>query len=107
MAKQTSGRESKTTVTATTIPSRSPAGPNGTNPITERADVELEIAAQSALNEDLILGQDAIGVAARDGWVTLTGEMSWQYRKAHAERIVRALPGVVGVINSILIQHPS
>ena len=46
-----------------------------------------------------------IGVTVRDGFVTLTGKLDWMYQKTAAERAVRYLPGVRGVLNRIEI-HP-
>ena len=40
----------------------------------------------------------------RDGWVTLSGDVSWQFQRSAAESAVRKLTGVMGVINSITIK---
>jgi osmotically-inducible protein OsmY len=37
-------------------------------------------------------------------WVTLTGEVEWQFQKEDAERVVRRLSGVRGVTNLIVIK---
>ena len=34
------------------------------------------------------------------GWVTLKGELEWQYQKQEAERVIRRLWGVKGVEQS-------
>jgi osmotically-inducible protein OsmY len=39
-----------------------------------------------------------------EGWVTLKGEVDWQYQRDDAERVVRRLSGVKGVSNLISIK---
>jgi osmotically-inducible protein OsmY len=39
-----------------------------------------------------------------DGWVTLDGEVEWQYQRNAAERAVRYLTGVKGVANLVTIK---
>jgi osmotically-inducible protein OsmY len=43
-------------------------------------------------------------VAVEKGWVTLKGEVEWQYQKPEAQRVVRRLWGVKGVSNLITIK---
>jgi osmotically-inducible protein OsmY len=38
------------------------------------------------------------------GWVTLSGEVEWNYQRQNAERATRALEGVVGVSNDISVR---
>ena len=47
---------------------------------------------------------EKINVAVAKGWVTLKGEVEWQYQKEEAEKVVRRLAGVRGVINSISVR---
>jgi len=46
---------------------------------------------------------DRIKVTVDNGWVTLEGEVDWRYQKEAAERDVRYLTGVKGVINNIRV----
>jgi osmotically-inducible protein OsmY len=39
-----------------------------------------------------------------DGWVTLEGELDWNYQREEAEKAVRHLFGVRGVINQIKVK---
>jgi osmotically-inducible protein OsmY len=39
-----------------------------------------------------------------NGWVVLTGEVSWHFEKDAAEQDVRRIAGVVGVVNKITIK---
>jgi osmotically-inducible protein OsmY len=47
---------------------------------------------------------ESIMVRVERGWVTLTGEVSWQYQRIAAEKGVRKLSGVVGVTNDIRVE---
>lgn len=41
----------------------------------------------------------------RDGWVTLEGEVEWDYQRDYAERAVHWIGGINGISNLILL-HP-
>jgi osmotically-inducible protein OsmY len=43
-------------------------------------------------------------VTVREAWVTLTGEVEWQYQRVAAERAVRRLVGVRGVSDQIVVK---
>jgi osmotically-inducible protein OsmY len=45
--------------------------------------------------------KDAVRVKVQDGWITLTGEVEWHFQRSAAEREIRRLSGVTGVVNSI------
>jgi osmotically-inducible protein OsmY len=47
---------------------------------------------------------DKLDVTVSKGWVTLQGEVGWQYQKEDAERVVRRLSGVRGVSNLITVK---
>ena len=67
----------------------------------ERSDEDIASAAIQALTWDAAVAAEKITVAVAKGWVTLKGEVQWQYQKEDAEKVVRRLTGVRGVINSI------
>ena len=46
---------------------------------------------------------DTVKVQVTDGWVTLQGTTEWQYQKDEAERAIRPLKGVKGVLNEITV----
>jgi osmotically-inducible protein OsmY len=52
---------------------------------------------------DVVLPADKITVTVSKGWVTLQGEVEWQYQREAAERDVRRLVGVKGVSNLVTI----
>ena len=47
---------------------------------------------------------EELDVTVSKGWVTLSGEVEWQYQKREAERVVRRLSGVRGVTNLITVR---
>ena len=46
-------------------------------------------------------------VTVDKGWITLRGEVEWDYQRRSAEKAVRNLMGVVGVSNQITIKAPT
>lgn len=45
-----------------------------------------------------------IKIVVQHGWITLEGQVDWQYQKEIAERAVRKLSGVVGVNNRLTLR---
>jgi osmotically-inducible protein OsmY len=72
--------------------------------IGERTDTEIASAAAHALKWDAGIPGDKIHVTVDKGWVTLKGEVEWQYQKQEAEHAVRRLWGVKGVSNLITVK---
>jgi osmotically-inducible protein OsmY len=70
----------------------------------ERTDADIAAAATRALKWDEFVPEDRIQVLVSKGWVTLQGEVEWQYQKAAAERAVRGLTAVRGVSNLIAVR---
>jgi osmotically-inducible protein OsmY len=70
----------------------------------ERNDADIAAAAARALEWDAFVPIDKIDVTVSKGWVTLKGEVEWQYQKQDAERAVRRLAGVNGVSNLVLVR---
>jgi osmotically-inducible protein OsmY len=68
-----------------------------------RTDADLAAAAVRALQRDAFIPIDALDVTVSKGWVTLKGDVEWQYQKQDAERVVRRLTGVTGVTNLISV----
>jgi osmotically-inducible protein OsmY len=70
----------------------------------ERTDADIAAAAVRALEWDAFLSPEKIDVTVSKGWVTLKGEVEWQFQRQDAERVVRRLTGVKGVTNLISIK---
>jgi osmotically-inducible protein OsmY len=70
----------------------------------ERTDADIAAAAVRALEWDAFVSIDRLDVTVSKGWITLKGEVEWQYQKQDAERVVRRLSGVKGVTNLIVVK---
>jgi osmotically-inducible protein OsmY len=70
----------------------------------ERTDADVAAAAVRALEWDALILIDKIDVTVSKGWVTLKGEVEWQFQKQDAERVVRRLSGVKGVSNLLMVK---
>jgi osmotically-inducible protein OsmY len=70
----------------------------------ERTDTDIAAAAVHALNWNSSIPPEKIHVTVDKGWVTLKGEVEWQYQRQEAERAVRGLWGVKGVSNLITVK---
>jgi len=70
----------------------------------ERTDTDIAAAAVRALEWDAAVSIDKLDVTVSKGWVTLKGEVEWQYQKQDAERVVHRMMGVRGVTNLITVK---
>ena len=70
----------------------------------ERTDADIAAAAVRALERDAAVPVDKLDITVSKGWVTLKGEVEWQFQKEDAERIGRRLGGVRGVSNLIIVK---
>jgi len=72
--------------------------------IDERADPEIARDAVAAVKSQLPITWEKIKVTVARGWVTLEGEVEWNYQRQAAERAVRRVKGVTGVSNMIQLK---
>ena len=70
----------------------------------KRSDTEIATAVESALKWHSHVPDEKIQVKVEKGWVTLKGEVDWDYQRKNAEDAVRPLTGVVGVSNGITLK---
>jgi len=70
----------------------------------ERTDTDVAKAVVRALEWDAFVPIEKLDVTVSKGWVTLRGEIEWQYQKQDAERVTRRLQGVKGVSNLITVK---
>ena len=64
-------------------------------------DDEIAQRAINILAWNTLVPNDRIRIKVADGWVTLSGQVDWNYQRVAAENEVRKLGGVVGVFNEI------
>lgn len=68
-----------------------------------RSDIDIAEAALQALRWDVNVPHEALQIKVEHGWITLTGEVKWNFQRAHAASAVRNLTGVKGVSNLIAL----
>jgi len=68
----------------------------------QRNDADIAQFASALLAWHVWLPSD-VKVTVDNGWVTLTGQVNWNFQKTEAERVLRPLRGVRGVSNLITI----
>lgn len=69
----------------------------------KRNDTELAHAVLAAFTWNVAVPEDKVQVDVADGWVTLRGQVAWDFQRRAAEGSVRSLAGVRGVSNLISI----
>jgi len=70
----------------------------------ERPDPEIAREAVSAIKTQLPNSWEQIKVVVRKGWVTLEGEVEWNFQRQRAESAVLWLKGIKGVSNLIKLK---
>lgn len=69
----------------------------------QRTDADIAMAAERALEWNALVPHDKIRPMVEKGWLTLTGDVEWEYQRSAAERAVRDLMGVTGVSNMVKV----
>ena len=69
----------------------------------DRTDTEIAQAVLSALRWNTVVPSEKVAVAVSNGWVTLKGELDWNYQRMAAGNVVRDLRGVRGVTNLLTV----
>jgi osmotically-inducible protein OsmY len=70
----------------------------------ERSDEDIAKAIVNALQWDAFVSIDKLDVTVSKGWVTIRGQVEWEYQRRDAERVARRINGVRGVSNLITVQ---
>lgn len=67
------------------------------------ADDEIARRGADMLRWHATVPQNSVQLKVEDGWITLTGQVNWNFERAAAETAMRQLAGVRGVLNQITI----
>ena len=59
-----------------------------------RNDADIAAAAESAFKWHALIPAERIRVKVEKGWVTLSGEVDWEYQRHNAEKAIHNLLGV-------------
>jgi osmotically-inducible protein OsmY len=69
-----------------------------------RNDVDIARSVGNVLQYTTYLPENSIKVKVESGWVTLSGELSWEFQRQAAIRAIRYLMGVKGVNDQLVIK---
>ena len=71
----------------------------------QRNDAEIAAALESAFKWHALIPAECLRVKVEGGFVTLEGEVDWEFQRGKAEKAAGLLTGVRGVINKIQLRH--
>ena len=74
------------------------------SPDHKRSDTDIAAGAEEALKWNTLVPLQAIRLTVDHGWVTLQGEVEWDYQRRSVEKAIRPLMGVVGISNEITLR---
>jgi osmotically-inducible protein OsmY len=77
---------------------------DGFDALTQQTDDAIAVEVDAALQQAGYWQNDEISVSVTRRWVTLSGQIEWDYQKRTAIYAVRALPGVLGVTDKIVLR---
>jgi len=70
----------------------------------KRTDEDIAQTCVSAFKANYSVPDNKIKIVVNNGWVTLEGEVEWQFQRQAALNAVRYLTGVIGVSNNITVK---
>lgn len=68
-----------------------------------RPDADIARAVADALDWNISVPKGRIKARVENGWVTLEGDVDWNFQKEAAERAVRTITGVKGVTSLVTV----
>jgi osmotically-inducible protein OsmY len=71
------------------------------SPTHQRSDTDIAKAVELVLKWNTSIPPESVRVTVDHGWVTLQGQVEWDFQRSHAEKMIRPLMGVVGIGNEI------
>lgn len=73
-------------------------------PAQTRSDGDIALAVENALQWHVSVPERNLRVKVEKGWVTLAGEVDWDFQRMAAAQAVRPLSGVRGLSNQITLK---
>jgi osmotically-inducible protein OsmY len=70
----------------------------------QRNSVDIARTAENVVEWSTYLPKNSVKLKVENGWITLTGELQWEYQRQAVANEVRYLMGVTGVSNQIVIK---
>lgn len=72
--------------------------------VSSRTDADIARSARNVIEWMTYLPENAVQVRVEHGWITLTGRVDWAFQREGAASSVRALMGVTGVSDQIVLK---
>ncbi len=72
-----------------------------------RDDSGIATAIAHVLENNVQIPEGRVHARVEDGWVTLDGEVDYEFQRQEVERMVRQVRGVIGVADTITIRPPA
>ena len=69
-----------------------------------RSDTDIAAGAGEALKWNTLVPQESVRLTVDHGWVTLQGDVEWDYQRRSVEKAIRPMMGVVGINNEIRLR---
>jgi osmotically-inducible protein OsmY len=73
----------------------------------ERTDTEIANAAANVVQYNTTIPEGSVDIKVSRHWVTLSGEVPWEFQRRAAEKAIKRIHGVAGVANMITIMQPA
>ena len=70
----------------------------------KRSDTDIAAAIEQALRWNTLVPMDQVRVTVENGWITLQGEVEWDFQRQAVYKTIRPLIGVVGISNEITLK---
>ena len=70
----------------------------------KRSDTDIAAGAEEALKWNTLVPLESIRLTVDHGWVTLQGDVEWDYQRRSVEKAIRPLMGVVGISNELTLR---
>jgi osmotically-inducible protein OsmY len=71
-----------------------------------RDDSDIATAIAHVLDNNVQVPEGKVHARVQHGWVTLDGEVDYDYQRREVERVVRQVRGVTGVTDTITVRPP-
>jgi osmotically-inducible protein OsmY len=72
-----------------------------------RDDSDIARAIAHVLEWNVQVPEGKVHARVQNGWVTLDGEVDYDYQRSEVERMVRQVRGVIGVTDTITVKPPA
>lgn len=70
----------------------------------QRTDAEIERSVLNAIMWNSSVNEHKVFVTVKNGWVTLEGNVAWEYQRSKARLLAEDITGVAGVTNLLSVQ---